>query len=79
MKSTSSRTSIFSLQLLYFRSKLKIQVKVLTSRPTWIIYLDGDTLEKPSYMFTKKILRGFQEPVFILIVDNTPKALTKYY
>ena len=78
---TVEKNRYFFPSIFIFPKQAKSTTKgdMLTSRPTWIIYLDGDTPEKPSYVFTKKILTGYQEPIFILIVDNTPKALTKYY
>lgn len=51
----------------------------LTTRPAWMLYLIGDGIYSPSYIFIRKILPGFQEPVFVLLNDNTPKDITNYY
>lgn len=77
---TVEKSKYFFPSTFIFPKQAKSTTKgdMLTSRPTWIIYLDGDTPEKPSYVFTKKILPGYQDPIFILIVDNTPKALKHY-
>ena len=60
--------------------QLPLQVRCIsegdlfTGRPSWAIYFEGDKPNKPSYVFTRKVLPGYLN-VVVLVIDNTPKSL----